>query len=140
MKIEEEKAVLLASQVASTGSTIAAAGKALGFDKPTTYRISATPHYRRELARKTLEIADAIVSQTIATHTEAMDVLRELMHEAPPEVRLGAAKAILASFSKIHETASKQILDANAAIDNQALNKRLETSLITLPTITQSRN
>jgi hypothetical protein len=142
MKIHKEKAELLAAKVASSGATIGCAAEELGMNKNHAYQITRTPEYRQAIAQRTLELADAITTQTIELHGEALAVLRELMKPIhAPEIRLNAAKAILVNFSRIHETASKQIVDANAAIKQNETNTRIEHSLLNFPVLPNaSRN
>jgi len=135
-KLDENRAILLASTVATSGLTIGKAGESLGWNKTEVYRVSRTAEYRQELARIVLDIADSIVSVSISSHVEAMEVITELLRHDKEEIRLNAAKAILANFSKLHESASRQLLSANESI----VTARMLENNLSLSSSPQPRN
>jgi hypothetical protein len=115
------KVELLALAVAR-GESVVDAAKAHGINERTAYRWSAEPEFKAqvdELRRRM--VADA-VGMLARSATRAVATLEELMGgAAPPTVRLGAARAILASLIEIqaHAELTGRIAALERRIDEQ---------------------
>ena len=93
----------MATLVAS-GRTIAAAAQELGIPKRTAYRNAAKDTFQKRVASIRDEITSAAVGTLSKAATDAASTLAGLLHEDfEPQIRLNAAKAILASLTPMAE-------------------------------------
>lgn len=77
------------------GRSAAEAATRLGISSRTAYRRIATPEFQTELAAARRQVVDTALGRLLAASEAAVDALRRLIEEGPPNVRLAAARAVL---------------------------------------------
>ena len=98
-KFLEPLAVLVAG-----GSSIKAAAGVVNCSEQTAYNLSSTPEFKSRVSEIRTELTTEAVGKLTSAATEAVDTLRSLLNAAnEPNVRLNAAKAILANLGPISE-------------------------------------
>jgi hypothetical protein len=101
------------------GATVEAAARQCRLSERTVYRRLADAAFRRELQAVRADMVQRTAGALTAAATEAVRTLLELQKgNAPPAVRLGAARAVLEIGAKLRESAD---LEARvAALEEQA--------------------
>ena len=98
-KFLEPLAVLVAG-----GSSIKAAAGVVNCSEQTAYNLSSTPEFKSRVSEIRTQLTTEAVGKLTSAATEAVDTLRILLGAAnEPNVRLNAAKAILANLGPISE-------------------------------------
>jgi hypothetical protein len=99
-KFSEALAIAVAA-----GATIANAAKQAGCSASHAYRLSYQAEFRHRVAALRLEATDRAVGALSDAAVEAVQVLRQSMHdsEAKPADRIAAARAVLSLLTPISE-------------------------------------
>lgn len=135
-----ERVEILAVTAIANSVNIKQAGKMLGWSETMTYRTSGTPEFRKAYSTRLLAVVDGVASEAVSVHAKAIRRLGELIDSQDEKIACDASGKVLAIFSKMYDSLSRQQAEANAAIDSENLNKQITSSLLSLPTLTPSRN
>lgn len=92
--------------ILACGATIEQAASQVGLSERTIYRRLADPDFRRRLAETRADMIQRTSGTLTATSAEAVRTLVTLLNpKEPPNVRLGAARAVLELGIKVREAA-----------------------------------
>jgi hypothetical protein len=112
----------LAAAVAA-GQTVAEAAGAVGISARTAYRAAAEPAFKSTVDDLRRQSVSETIGKLTAAATAATQTLTELLGKrTPPTVRLGAARAILASLIDVqtHAELTARIAELERVIVNYA--------------------
>ncbi len=106
---QKGEAVLLLALAA--GASVRDAAKKAGIGERTAYRHLDNEEFRRQLAALRSQLIDQAVGRLADAATAAADTLRELLDGEPPQVRLGAARAIIGLLSRFQAAEDRRHSD-----------------------------
>jgi len=87
------------------GATVAEAAKQVGINESTIWRWRRQPDFIKEVEGAKADLIATAVGRLSDSAAAAVGTLRELLADtSPPNVRLGAARAILELGTKLRET------------------------------------
>lgn len=86
------------------GATQQAAAEAAGVSERTVRRRLASPDFASRVAEARTELVRRAVAMLAEASGAAVETLRALLQDAPPAVRLGAARAVLELGVKLRES------------------------------------
>ena len=114
--------------ILACGATVEQAAKQTGLSERTIYRRLADPEFARRLQEVRSEMLQRTSGTLTATGSEAVRTLVTLLNpNVAPNVRLGAARAVLEIAIKIREAADLEhrILDLEAKINSMSQGPKL---------------
>lgn len=91
-----------------TQPTTEAAAAAVGVGRATLKRWLDEPAFRAALASAELQVIDHAVRRLLTMHGTALDVLTELMSEAPAPIKLRAAISVLELGTRLRDLRNEE--------------------------------